>query len=47
MTKCIVAQSGGPTAVINATVAGIVKANQMNPVYDKVLGGLNGIEGVL
>ena len=47
MTKCIVAQSGGPTAVINATVAGIVKANQMNPFYDKVLGGLNGIEGVL
>ena len=47
MTKCIVAQSGGPTAVINATVAGIVKANQMNPVYDTVLGGLNGIEGVL
>ncbi len=47
MSNCIVAQSGGPTAVINATVAGIVKANQMNPIYDRVLGGLNGIEGVL
>ncbi|MBR2829595.1 MAG: diphosphate--fructose-6-phosphate 1-phosphotransferase [Solobacterium sp.] len=28
-------------------IAGIVRANQMNPVYDKVLGGLNGIEGIL
>ena len=47
MRNCLVAQSGGPTAVINATVAGVVKANQMNPYYDKVYGGLNGIEGIL
>lgn len=47
MSNCIVAQSGGPTSVINATVAGIVKANQLNPVYDRVFGGLNGIEGIL
>lgn len=47
MSSCIVAQSGGPTSVINATVAGVVKANQMNPVYDHVYGGLNGIEGIL
>ena len=47
MANCLVAQSGGPTSVINATVAGIVKANQMNPYYDKVYGGLNGIEGIL
>ena len=47
MSKCLVAQSGGPSSVINATVAGIVKANQMNPLYDRVLGGLNGIEGIL
>ena len=47
MSKCIVAQSGGPTSVINATVAGVVKANQLNPIYDTVLGGLNGIEGIL
>ena len=44
MANCLVAQSGGPTSVINATVAGVVKANQLNPYYDKVLGGLNGIE---
>ena len=47
MSNCIVAQSGGPTSVINATVAGVVKANQLNPVYDRVFGGLNGIEGIL
>ena len=47
MSNCIVAQSGGPTSVINATVAGVVKGNQMNRVYDHVYGGLNGIEGIL
>ena len=47
MSKCLIAQSGGPTSVINSTIAGIIKANQMNPVYDTVLGGLNGIEGIL
>lgn len=47
MSNCLVAQSGGPTSVINATVAGVVKANQMNQIYDKVYGGLNGIEGIL
>ncbi|MBP3892358.1 MAG: diphosphate--fructose-6-phosphate 1-phosphotransferase [Solobacterium sp.] len=47
MSKCLVAQSGGPTSVINATIAGIVKANQLNPIYDTVLGGLHGIEGIL
>lgn len=47
MSNCIVAQSGGPTSVINATVAGIVRANQLNPIYTKVYGGLHGIEGIL
>ena len=47
MSNCIIAQSGGPTAVINATVAGVVKSNQLNPVYDHVYGGLYGIEGIL
>lgn len=46
MGNCLVAQSGGPTAVINASLAGIIRANQISPVYDKVLGGLGGIEGV-
>lgn len=47
MSNCIVAQSGGPTSVINATLAGVVKANQMNPIYEHVYGGLNGVEGIL
>lgn len=47
MANCLVAQSGGPTTVINASLAGVVKANQLNPLYDIVYGGLNGIEGIL
>ena len=47
MANCLVAQSGGPTSVINATLAGVVKANQLNPIYTTVYGGLNGIEGIL
>ena len=47
MANCLVAQSGGPTTVINASLAGVVRANQLNPVYGKVYGGLNGIEGIL
>ena len=47
MGNCLVAQSGGPTAVINARLAGVVRANQLNPLYDRVFGGLHGIEGVL
>lgn len=47
MSTCLVAQSGGPTAVINASLAGVIRANQLNPLYDHVLGGIHGIEGVL
>lgn len=47
MGNCLVAQSGGPTAVINSSLAGVVRANQLNPVYDRVFGGLYGIEGTL
>ncbi len=47
MGNCLVAQSGGPTVVINASLAGVIKANQLNPLYDKVYGGIHGVEGVL
>ncbi len=47
MGNCLVAQSGGPTAVINASLAGVIKANQLDPLYERVLGGIHGIEGVL
>lgn len=47
MSNCIVAQSGGPTSVINSSVVGIIKANKDLNIYDKVYAGLNGIEGIL
>ena len=47
MENCLVAQSGGPTSVINATLAGVIMGNQLNPIYDTVYGGLHGIEGIL
>lgn len=47
MKNCIVAQSGGPTAVINASVVGVVEENNKSKFYDNVYGGLNGIEGIL
>ena len=47
MANCLVAQSGGPTAVINSSLAGVVRANQLNPLYGRVFGGLYGIEGTL
>lgn len=47
MGNCLVAQSGGPTAVINGSLAGVIRANQLNPVYGRVFGGLYGIEGIL
>lgn len=47
MKNCIVAQSGGPTAVINSSVVGVVEENNRSKIYDNVYGGLNGIEGIL
>lgn len=45
--NCIIAQSGGPTSVINSSVYGVVKENFNLKIYDNVYGGLNGIEGIL
>lgn len=47
MKRCIIAQSGGPTAVINASVAGLLIENKLKGYYDEVFGGINGIEGIL
>ena len=44
--NCIVAQSGGPTAAINATLAGVIKGAFINN-FDNVYGSVNGIEGIL
>src|SRR6266566_5176017 len=44
----LVAQSGGPTAVINASVAGIIQEAGRHPdQIEEIYGGLNGILGIL
>ena len=43
----LVAQSGGPTAVINSSVAGIVTEAKGNEKVDEIYGAINGILGVL
>ncbi len=46
MKNCIIAQSGGPTVAINASLAGVIDAaNRMG--YDNIYGSLNGITGIL
>lgn len=47
MRNLLVAQSGGPTSAINATLAGIVMYAQISEKVDRILGAVNGIEGVL
>src|SRR5881397_3911139 len=44
----LVAQSGGPTAVINASVSGIIQEAGRHPdQVTEIYGGLNGILGIL
>ena len=43
----LVAQSGGPTAVINASLAGIITEALNHDCIEEIYGGLNGIEGIL
>lgn len=47
MKNLLVAQSGGPTAAINATVAGVVTAAMTSEKVDGIWGAVNGIKGVL
>jgi 6-phosphofructokinase 1 len=47
MKNCIVAQSGGPTSVINASVIGVLETNNSFHYYDNVYAGINGIQGIL
>lgn len=44
---CIFGQSGGPTAVINASAYGVIEAALASPNITRVLGAANGIVGVL
>jgi 6-phosphofructokinase len=43
----IVAQSGGPSCVINSTLRGIVEAARESATVETIYGGHHGIEGVL
>src|ERR1051326_5134153 len=43
----LVAQSGGPTAVINASVAGVIQEAGKCDFIEEIYGGLNGILGIL
>jgi ATP-dependent phosphofructokinase / diphosphate-dependent phosphofructokinase len=44
----LVAQSGGPTAVINSSVAGVIQEAGKHPdVIEEIYGGCNGILGIL
>lgn len=45
--NCIVAQSGGPTAAINASLAGVIDAAISSGNYDTIYGSVNGITGIL
>src|SRR5208337_3122419 len=43
----LVGQSGGPTSVINASVAGIVAEALNHVAIEEIYGGLNGVLGIL
>lgn len=43
----LIGQSGGPTAVINASLIGVVDAALVTGHFDRILGMRNGIEGLL
>ncbi len=43
----LVGQSGGPTAVINASLAGVIEGGLKSPKVEKIYGMVGGIEGVL
>ena len=42
-----VAQSGGPTCAINASLAGVFRAGKKSGKFEKIYGVFNGIEGIL
>ncbi len=45
--NAIVGQSGGPTAAINATLAGVIKGAFDCPAIETIYGAFNGVEGML
>ncbi len=47
MKNLLVGQSGGPTAVINSSLAGVISKSIASKETGKTLGTVNGIEGIL
>lgn len=45
--NCLIGQSGGPTAVINASVAGVVAEALNHTSIEEIYGSLNGVLGLL
>ena len=45
--NAIVGQSGGPTAVINQSLVGVIEAAQSSGVIDRLLGARHGVKGIL
>ena len=41
--NCIVAQSGGPTAAINASLAGVIDGVRKSGSFTRIYGSLHGI----
>lgn len=47
MKNILIGQSGGPTAVINSSLAGVIDAGLRSEKIDKIYGMVGGIEGLL
>lgn len=47
MDNLLVAQSGGPTVAINATLVGVLQGAQTSIKVDKIYGAVNGVLGIL
>ena len=45
--NAVIGQSGGPTAAINATLAGVIRGAMLSREIEKVYGAVNGLEGFL
>ena len=47
MINIAVAQSGGPTCAINASLVGVFRESLKEPSIDAIFGSINGIEGII
>ena len=45
--NCLIAQSGGPTAVINASICGVIQQAMRHPEIEGIYGAQHGVVGVL